>query len=576
MANTDGEPKRKRKRRWGDAPPDAAPPDAKAKALALKESVAARLAAMKAKKAAKRPAPPAPEPPKAKKAKTYDIDMEVTGPTYKPEVPIIQKPKINPYLAHQHEAEGVVEEDAAAVDYSLARASKPRQRHKELNFIEPGKFVEIAERKRQKAANALQSGFVSGRKAGTFVQSTGMAEIYGASGAALEIDDGMLAPRADCGDPENMPLVMEWWDTEFLPSKLRKQVQAQESEALAKKNRKKLKQFNDKSTKEDREKENGGDNNMQEIAVSCYEQAALSYSKTAALVQHIVPIGKPKQDEQKQPTLYLTKKELKRQRKRRREAKQQELRDMQVAGLIPAAEPKLTLQNFIRVLGDQAYLDPSQTETKVKEQIQARQKAHLDRNEANKLTKEQRAEKQARKLAEDTTDSVSVAIFYVKDMSHTYHRTKVDLNAQQNNITGGVLECQHPQLACVICEGGPKAIKRYTRLMTVRMKWQGPDDAPDEDDEEEEEEEEGKPPKQKFNPDNTCSLVWTGMGRRRLFKHFMFQTCESSDVARKVLANKGVGHYWDQVISHASGRGETFHLKLADDDDEDEQMQDAS
>ena len=55
-------------------------------------------------------------------------------------------------------------------------------------------------------------------------------------------------------------------------------------------------------------------------------------------------------------------------------------------------------------------------------------------------------------------------------MSHTYHRTKVDLNAQQNGISGGTLECQNPPLACVICEGGPKAIKRYIRLMLVRMK----------------------------------------------------------------------------------------------------------
>jgi hypothetical protein len=59
MTDANGSPsqERKRKRRWGDAPPSqvesAMPPaaeDAKAKALALKESVAARLAALKAKK----------------------------------------------------------------------------------------------------------------------------------------------------------------------------------------------------------------------------------------------------------------------------------------------------------------------------------------------------------------------------------------------------------------------------------------------------------------------------------------------------------------------------------------------
>jgi U4/U6 small nuclear ribonucleoprotein PRP3 len=106
-------------------------------------------------------------------------------------------------------------------------------------------------------------------------------------------------------------------------------------------------------------------------------------------------------------------------------------------------------------------------------------------------------------VGEDTSASVSVALFLVKDMSHRYHRTKVDLNAQQNKITGGVLECEVPKLSLVICEGGPKAIKRYIRLMTVRMKWKGEGvlDVEESDDEEMEgndgdgEEEKQKPQK---------------------------------------------------------------------------------
>jgi len=269
----------------------------------------------------------------------------------------------------------------------------------------------------------------------------------------------------------------------------------------------------------------------------------------------------------------LTKKERKRQRKLRRAEKQRELQDMQSAGLIPPPEPRLTLKNFIQVMGDQAFVDPSQMERKVAEQVQARQQAHLQRNAENRLSKEQRSEKRARKLQEDTSESVTVALFWVKDMSHPYHRAKVELNARQNNITGGVLECEHPSMACVICEGGPKAIKRYIRLMTVRMKWMGTDDAVDE---EEEEDEEGTT--HKFNPENKCELVWTGMGTRRLFKSFVFQSCETSDVARKVLKAKGVGHFWDQVLTHASGRGESFNLKLASQDDgeeEDVQMEES-
>merc|ERR1712154_20559 len=101
-------------------------------------------------------------------------------------------------------------------------------------------------------------------------------------------------------------------------------------------------------------------------------------------------------------------------------------------------------------------------------------------------------------------------------MSHRYHRTKVDLNAQQWYITGGVIECQaNPKLALVIAEGDAKAIKKYIRLMTVRMKWKGENFAGQEDDEDDgddvkmddndDEMEDGeKKIKQKFNPDNTC------------------------------------------------------------------------
>ncbi len=51
-----------------------------------------------------------------------------------------------------------------------------------------------------------------------------------------------------------------------------------------------------------------------------------------------------------------------------------------------------------------------------------------------------------------------------------------------------------------------------------------------------------------------------------MFRSFVFQTCETSEVARKVLEAKGVAHFWDQVLVHASGSGESFNFKLGDGD----------
>lgn len=52
------------------------------------------------------------------------------------------------------------------------------------------------------------------------------------------------------------------------------------------------------------------------------------------------------------------------------------------------------------------------------------------------------------------------------------------------------------------------------------------------------------------------------MGAKRMFNTFAFQKCETADVARKVLEAKGVAHFMDQVLVHASGRGSEFNFKL--------------
>lgn len=663
---------RRRKRRWGDAsapsapaptaaaaaaaPATSGPLDSKAKALALQESIRARLAALKAKTGSpavlpapkgaltapaaslKRPPPDsgptaaaAPgsgsQAPPSKRAKHYELDMSVTGPTFRSKLEP-PKPKVNPYLAHREEEDRALKGDGTEnqaqqqqqdqdlfVDERLEHAqpnkNNRRRQRKELHFVEPGTFVEVAERKRQRAANAQSAGFVSGRKAGQYFQShTIMANIYGTTEVLDQVIDlGVLPPRPEGGDGNGatgtMPLVVEWWDMELLPPRLKKQVANYEGKALSKDTQSQMQRLSTSQAKNSSAQgEDVHDSNIkkddadalnpqiaslvgeeaQDLRTKCMEQASLSYSKTAGLIQHIVPVKPPnvREEAQAEPVLHLTKRELKRQRKLRRQEKLRELQDLQAAGLATAPEPRLTLKNFIRVLGDQAYVDPSQMEQKVTEQVQARQRAHLERNETKKLTKEQLAEKRKKKLHEDTGKTgVHVALFFVKNLSHPYHRTKVDLNAQQYNITGGVVECETPKVACVICEGGPKAIKKYIRLMTVRMKWKGPDNEDDDGVDDEEGDDKGEQEvdedgevvvKHKFDKENKCELVWTGMATKRFFKGFVFQACETSEQASKILRAKGVGHFWDQVLTHASGRGESLHLKLADTDDEDDSL----
>lgn len=650
------------------------PADPKARAAALQASIQARLAALKARTggaAAAKPAPPATtagataqksakRPPEAavqndksaKRAKVFELDMTSTAPTRLLEkqqreeqlrsnaAPAKPAGKINPYLIDtvaaaatepspkiKKDKKGMVaeaklgkkpvKEEEVVLDNRLAPTSKGRLHSRPLNFVAPGTYIALGEKKREQAARAAESGFISGRKAGNVVKSVGMAAVIGEEGGAsyygageagivmekrlparvdapeLELDDyagkkKILTSVLDVDLEKNdvavaatlraatssMPYAMEWWDAELLPSKLRKELAGEEGKAIAARAKKRgVKKDDDAAAdaasvaqqyKEDEERH-------AELTKKCYQHASLSHSKTHALLQHPVPILTPAQRAAKEaaknkpPTLHLTKAERKRHRKLRRAERLREQQDLQAAGLIEPPEPRLTLSNYMKVLGDQAVLDPSKMEAKVMEQVHARKVKHEKMNAERKLTKEQKAAKHARKLQEDTSQSVKVALFYVKDMSHPYHRAKVDLNAQQNGITGGVLECEGGGFSLVVAEGGEKAIKRYTRLMTVRMRWRGEDFYEDQDESEEElmvgeDEEEGgeggekKEKRKKFNPNNECELIWTGMAVKRAFHSFMFQAAEDAGVARRILEAKGVAHYWDLAAAHVEGK----------------------
>jgi len=137
-------------------------------------------------------------------------------------------------------------------------------------------------------------------------------------------------------------------------------------------------------------------------------------------------------------------------------------------GLIPAPEPKLKLSNFMKVLGDQAVADPSKIEGMVMQQMQQRVINHEMRNLSAKLTPKERKEKKIRKLQEDTSKGVSVAVFRLRDFSNLKHRFKVDVNAQQLFLSGLALICTSERMNLVVVEGGPKGIKKFVRLMHER------------------------------------------------------------------------------------------------------------
>ncbi|KFM61208.1 U4/U6 small nuclear ribonucleoprotein Prp3, partial [Stegodyphus mimosarum] len=174
-----------------------------------------------------------------------------------------------------------------------------------------------------------------------------------------------------------------------------------------------------------------------------------------ALVEHPIQMKSP--CDSSQPVfipLYLTKKERKKLRRQNRREAWKEKQEKIRLGLEPPPEPKVRMSNLMRVLGNQAVQDPTKVEAHVREQMAKRQKAHEEANAARKLTTEQKREKKMRKLKEDTSTGVQVALYRVLNLSNPAKKFKVEMNAKQLFMTGCVI--LYRNINIVVVEGGNK------------------------------------------------------------------------------------------------------------------------
>jgi len=251
--------------------------------------------------------------------------------------------------------------------------------------------------------------------------------------------------------------------------------------------------------------------------------------------------------------LMLTVKERRKLQRRKRMEEERAKQDAIRFGIVPPPEPRMTLKNMTRVAASDSSLNPTQLEANVRRQMAERKANHEKANQERKLTKEQRAEKIRNKLREDTSNEVHVALFRAGDLRNGKIRYKVDIHAQEYNLTGCAILYQNCNL--VVVEGGPKGIRKFIHLMLNRINWDmvTTEKKVDEDgnplsgedvEQPEPEEEAGNKPKQK------CVLVWKGTHVIRKFKNFRFENCISEAMARKFLSDKGLAHFWDQVRTY--------------------------
>lgn len=279
--------------------------------------------------------------------------------------------------------------------------------------------------------------------------------------------------------------------------------------------------------------------NYDDIANENIGEDQLKMEKITFYVEHPRPIEPPAEPAPPPPQpLKLTKKEQKKLRTQRRLAKEKDRQEMIRQGVIEPPKPKVKISNLMKVLGSEATQDPTRLEKEIRSAAAEREQAHIDRNIARKLTPAERREKKERKLFDDsTTLETLVSVYRINDLSHPKARFRVDVNAQENRLTGCAVISDG--ISVVVVEGGSKSIKRYGKLMLRRINWsdvsKGDDENEDPDDD---------------KPINKCDLVWQGSIAKPSFNRFLVHECMTEAAARKVFADAGVSHYWDLAVNY--------------------------
>ncbi|XP_054786484.1 protein RDM16-like isoform X2 [Prosopis cineraria] len=279
--------------------------------------------------------------------------------------------------------------------------------------------------------------------------------------------------------------------------------------------------------------------NYGDIADGSISEDSIKMEKITIYVEHPRPIEPPAEPAPPPPQpLKLTKKEQKKLRTQRRLAKEKERQEMIRQGVIEPPKPKVKISNLMKVLGSEATQDPTRLEKEVRSAAAEREQAHIDRNIARKLTPAERREKKEKKLFDDpSTLETLVSVYKINDLSHPKARFRVDVNAQENRLTGCAVISDG--ITVVVVEGGSKSIKRYGKLMLRRINW-GEFSKEDEENEESDDD----------KPENKCVLVWQGSVAKPSFNRFFVHECMTEAAARKIFADAGVGHYWDLSVNY--------------------------
>ena len=309
-----------------------------------------------------------------------------------------------------------------------------------------------------------------------------------------------------------------------------------------------------------------------DVALCAPSSFQLLPSKLTSLIYHPTPILSLTPAPPPPPhALVLTMRERKKLKRRAALDKAKEQTEKIRLGLIPPPPPKLRLSNLMNSLINDSVAEPSELERRVREEMRLRVEGHERANAERKLSVEGKKEKAKRKMKEKALDAaIHVHVYAVRrGLGVGRVRYLLDVNTMQWNLTGvGVFirqseagggggghsgDDERNGLSVVVVEGGPKGLRRFQRLMLVRIDWKkeverakaegggGSSEMEGMSEDDSEDEDEGV----EHRNTRECALVWQGVVAKAAFLRFGFEVCRSEAQARAVFSQLGVVHYFD-------------------------------
>ena len=172
--------------------------------------------------------------------------------------------------------------------------------------------------------------------------------------------------------------------------------------------------------------------------------------------------------------IMLTKEERKKLQRKKKRQKEGNKREEIKLGLRQPDEPELRYNNYVNILGEMAFQNPTKAQNLVKKAYEKRYIKMRKDNEDRMLTKEQKALKLKNKFEKDASTSLSCCLVVLPNELNKQIKFKLLKNAEQLYLTGMIVINKEESInvrTFALLEGGEKALRKFKNLVEKRISW---------------------------------------------------------------------------------------------------------